>query len=315
MSAGDCGALAAVLGHQPSGRDESRVVSQLLQLIFTGVTIGATYALAALGFSIIYNASGVINFAQGEFIMLGGMIAAFLAAIGAPLPLAVVGAVAATALVGLAVAKIAVAPARDADVTTLVIITIGVSMILRGGVETTLGKGGRALPPFSGDRPIALAGAMVAPQSLWVVGTTLVAVAALALFFARTRLGKGILATAHNRLAAQLVGVDTGRVLSASFVLSAALGALGGVLIAPIANASYDSGVMLGLKGFVAATIGGLGSSPGAVAGGLALGLMESLTAGYLSSAYKDAVAIVVVLAILLFRPSGLFGATTGGQR
>lgn len=315
MSAGDCGALAAVLGHQPSGRDESRVVSQLLQLIFTGVTIGATYALAALGFSIIYNASGVINFAQGEFIMLGGMIAAFLAAIGAPLPLAVVGAVAATALVGLAVAKIAVAPARDADVTTLVIITIGVSMILRGGVETTLGKGGRALPPFSGDRPIALAGAMVAPQSLWVVGTTLVAVAALALFFARTRLGKGILATAHNRLAAQLVGVDTGRVLSASFVLSAALGALGGVLIAPIANASYDFGVMLGLKGFVAATIGGLGSSPGAVAGGLALGLMESLTAGYLSSAYKDAVAIVVVLAILLFRPSGLFGATTGGQR
>jgi len=117
-------------------------VSQLLQLIFTGVTVGATYALAALGFSIIYNASGVINFAQGEFIMLGGMIAAFLAAIGAPLPLAVVGAVAAAALIGLAVAKLAIAPAREADVTSLIIVTIGVSMALRGGVEATLGKGG-----------------------------------------------------------------------------------------------------------------------------------------------------------------------------
>ena len=289
-------------------------MSQLLQLIFTGVTVGATYALAALGFSIIYNASGVINFAQGEFIMLGGMIAAFLAAIGAPLPLAVVGAVAAAALIGLAVAKLAVAPAREADVTSLIIVTIGVSMALRGGVEATLGKGGRALPPFSGDRPIAVAGATVLPQSLWVVATTIAAVAALALFFARTRLGKGILATAHNRLAAQLVGIDTRRVLSASFVLSATLGALGGVLIAPIANTSYDAGVMLGLKGFVAATIGGLGSGVGAVAGGVALGLMESLTAGYISSAYKDAAAFVVVLAILLVRPNGMFGATTGRQ-
>lgn len=299
---------------RPLAPDESRVVPQLPQLILTGVTVGATYALAALGFSIIYNASGVINFAQGEFIMLGGMIAAFLASLGAPLPLAVVGAVAATALIGFIVAKLAIAPAREADVTTLVIITIGVSMILRGGVEATLGKGGRALPPFSGDKPIAIAGAMVSPQSLWVVATTLVVVAALALFFTRTRLGKGILATAYNRLAAELVGVDTRQVLSMSFVLSAALGALGGVLIAPIANASYDAGIMLGLKGFVAAAIGGLGSCVGAVAGGLALGLMESLTAGYVSSAYKDAVAIVVVLAILLVRPSGLLGAASGGE-
>ena len=307
------GGRAAIPGSALFRRDGSRVVSQFLQLIFAGVTVGATYALAALGFSIIYNASGVINFAQGEFIMLGGMIAAFLSAAGAPLPLALVGAVAATALIGLIVAKIAIAPARDADVTTLVIITIGVSMVLRGGVETTLGKGGRTLPPFSGDKPIAFAGAAVLPQSLWALATTLVVVAALALFFARTRLGKGILATAHNRLAAELVGVDTRRALSTSFVLSAGLGALGGVLIAPIANASYDAGIMLGLKGFVAAAIGGLGSGVGAVAGGLALGLMESLTAGYLSSAYKDAVAIVVVLVILLVRPSGLFGAARGG--
>ncbi|MGO4871522.1 MAG: branched-chain amino acid ABC transporter permease [Roseiarcus sp.] len=289
-------------------------MSQFLQLIFTGLTIGATYALAALGFSIIYNASGVINFAQGEFIMLGGMIAAVLVAAGAPLALAVVGAVAAVVAIGLVVAKLAIAPARGADVTTLIIITIGVSMILRGGVEATMGKGGRALPPFSGDKPIDLAGASMLPQSLWVAATTLVVVAGLALFFGRTRLGKGILATAHNRLAAQLVGVDTRRVLSVSFALSAALGAIGGVLIAPIANTSYDAGVMLGLKGFVAATIGGLGSGLGAVAGGVALGLLESLTAGYLSSAYKDAAAFVIVLVILLLRPSGMFGAAASSR-
>ncbi len=255
-------------------------MSQFLQSIFSGVTVGATYALVALGFSIIYNASGVINFAQGEFIMLGGMIAAFLVAAGAPLALAVVAAVAAVAAIGVIVAKIAIAPARGADVTTLIIITIGVSMVLRGAVEATMGKGGHALPPFSGDKPIVLAGATMLPQSLWVAATSLVVVAGLALFFERTRLGKGMLATAHNRLAAQLVGVDTRRVLTLSFGLSAALGAVGGILIAPIANTSYDAGVMLGLKGFVAATIGGLGSGVGAVAGGVALGLLESMTAG-----------------------------------
>lgn len=289
-------------------------MSQFLQSIFAGVTVGATYALAALGFSIIYNASGVVNFAQGEFIMLGGMIGAFLVAAGAPLALAVVAAVIAVAAIGLIVAKTAIEPARGADVTTLIIITIGVSMVLRGGVEVTMGKGGHALPPFSGDKPIALAGATILPQSLWVVATTLAVVAGLAVFFERTRLGKGILATAYNRLAAQLVGVDTRRVLSVSFALSAALGAIGGVLIAPIANTSYDAGVMLGLKGFVAATIGGLGSGVGAIAGGVALGLLESLTAGYLSSAYKDAAAFVIVLVILLVRPSGMFGAASSSR-
>ena len=286
-------------------------MSQLLQSIFTGLTLGATYALAALGFSIIYNASGAINFAQGEFIMLGGMIAASFAAIGLPLALAVVCAILVVALIGLLMAKISIEPARGADVTTLIIITIGASMVLRGGVEVTLGKSSRALAPFSGDKPISFGGATILPQNLWVLATTLVVVVALALFFQRTRLGKGMLANAYNRLAAELVGVDTRRVLSLSFALSAGLGAIGGVLIAPIANTSYDAGAMLGLKGFVAATVGGLGSGIGAVAGGVALGLLESLTAGYISSAYKDASAFVVVLIILLVRPRGLFGAAS----
>jgi len=283
-------------------------VSAFLQLLFSGLTIGATYALAALGFSLVYNASGVINFAQGEFIMLGGMIAAFLSAAGVPLPLAVVVAIVLTALVGVIVDKAAVEPARDADVIALVIVTIGVSMIVRGLVEVTLGKGSHALPHFSGDAPIVLLGATLLPQSLWVMVVTGAVVIALSLFFGRTRFGKAILATAHNRLAAQLVGVDVKTVMVASFCLSAALGAVGGILIAPISSTSWDVGVMLGLKGFVAATLGGLGSGIGAVAGGVILGLVETYTAGYLSSAYKDAVPFVLVLVILVVRPRGLFG-------
>lgn len=283
-------------------------MSQFLQLLFSGLTVGATYALAALGFSIIYNASGVINFAQGEFIMLGGMIAAVLSAAGIPLPLAIVAAIAIVAIVGLLVDKLAVEPARDADITSIIIITIGVSMIVRGCVDVILGKGNHALPHFSGDKPLAVLGATILPQSLWVMAVTIVVVIVLAAFFGRTRLGKGILATAHNRLAAQLVGVNVKNVLLTSFGLSAALGAIGGILVTPIATTSYDSGIMLGLKGFVAATLGGLGSGVGAVAGGVILGLIEAFTAGYVSSAYKDAVPFVLVLIILLVRPRGLFG-------
>ena len=283
-------------------------MSTFLQLLFSGLTVGATYAMAALGFSLVYNASGVINFAQGEFIMLGGMFAAALTAVGLPLPAAIAVAVVAVAVVGLLVDRLAIEPARDADVISLVIVTIGVSMILRGSVEIGLGKGSHALRHFSGETPIAVMGATILPQSLWVMAVTGAVVAALALFFGRTRLGKGILATAHNRLAAQLVGVDVATVLLLAFGLSAALGAVGGILIAPIATTSYDAGVMLGLKGFVAATLGGLGSGVGAVAGGVILGLIETFTAGYLSSAYKDAVPFVLVLVILVVRPRGLFG-------
>lgn len=282
--------------------------TQLVQFTFSGVTAGAIYALAALGFALIYNASGVINFAQGEFIMVGGMAAAVLVAAGVPLPLAVLLAVAAAAVVGILVDRLAIAPAKDADIVTLIIITIGASLTIRGLVEVFLGKGSRALPAFSGDSPLSLWGATLQPQSLWVLGTTAVAVLALALFFGRTRLGKAVLATAHNRLAAQLVGITTGRVMLLSFALSAMLGALGGALTAPITYTSADAGVMLGIKGFVAATLGGLGSGAGAIVGGLLLGVVEAMTAGYVSSAYKDAVPFVLILAILFFRPQGLFG-------
>ena len=180
-----------------------------------------------------------------------------------------------------------------------------------------MGAGARrfiAPKPFTGDTPIAIAGATILPQSLWVLGVTLAVVLALSWFFGRTLLGKAMLATSHNRLAAQLVGINVRMVLFLSFGLSAALGAVAGILIAPITTTSYDVGVMLGLKGFAAAMLGGMGSGVGAVVGGIALGITETMSAGYLSSAYKDAIAFVIILAVLFFMPSGLFGKR-GGER
>ncbi len=283
-------------------------MSEFLQFLFSGTTVGATYALAALGFTLIYNASGVINFAQGEFIMIGGMAAAFLANLGVPLPLAIVLAVAIAALVGVLVERLAIEPAGNAEVVTLIIITIGASLTIRGLVGVALGKGNHVLPSFSGETPIAVLGATLLPQSLWVFGVTLVVVLALAWFFGRTLMGKAMLATAYNPLAAKLVGINTRFILLLSFALAGALGAVGGILVAPINYTSYDAGIMLGLKGFVAATLGGLGSGMGAVAGGLILGVVEAMTAGYVSSAYKDAMPFVLILLILFFRPQGLLG-------
>jgi branched-chain amino acid transport system permease protein len=283
-------------------------VAELLQFVFSGLTVGATYALVALGFAIIYNASGVINFAQGEFVMAGGMASAFLVAAGVPLPLAVVMAVAAGVAIGVALEKFAIEPVRRAPVVTLIIITIGASIAIRGLAQLLLGKQFHTVPPFTGDQPIAIGGATLLPQSLWVMGASVAVVIGLSAFFGRTKLGKAMLATANNRHAAQLVGINVRIILLLSFGLSALLGAVAGALISPITLTSFDVGIMVGLKGFAAAMLGGLGNGIGAISGGLLLGLAEALGAGYLSSAYKDVIAFVIILAVLVFMPGGLFG-------
>ena len=288
--------------------------SAWLQFVASGLTSGAIYALVALGFSIIYNASGAINFAQGEFVMIGGMSAAMMWAAGLPLPFALPLAVVAAVVVALIVEKLAIEPARHAGTVTLIIITIGVALFLRGLAQLIWGKGVHRLPAFSSEQPIAFMGATVLPQSLWVIAGAALAVAALSAFYGRTLMGKAMLATSYNRLAAQLVGINTRGVLFASFGLAAALGALAGVLIAPIAFTSYDTGIMLGLKGFAAAMLGGLGSFGGAVLGGLVLGLLEGLGAGFISSAYKDAIAFVVILAVLFLMPGGFLGARSSDR-
>lgn len=285
------------------------MLAQFLQFFFSGITVGATYALAALGFTLIYNASNVINFAQGEFIMLGGMLAVFFTQAGLPLPVALLLAILVPAVVGVLIEKLAIEPVKGAETVTLIIITIGASLVIRGLVAVIFGKGTHSLPAFSGDTPIEILGATLMPQSLWVLGVTAVVVVVLWYFFTRTLTGKAMLATSYNRLAAELVGINTNGVLFMSFAMSAALGALGGILVTPITLTSYDAGIMLGLKGFVAAVLGGLGNGLGAVVGGLLVGLLESLGAGYLSSAYKDAIPFVLILFILFFMPRGLFGA------
>lgn len=283
-------------------------MSAEMQFLVSGLTIGAIYALAALGFTLIYNASGVINFAQGEFIMIGGMLTAVLSGLGLPLWLALVLAVAGAALVGMLLQRLALDRARGAPVVSLVIITIGASIFLRGLAQLLWGKQFRPLPAFSGEQPLHLLGATLVPQTLWVMGVSALLMLALGLFFSRTLSGKAVLATAINAAAARLSGIDTRSVLLACFALSAALGAIGGALIAPITAASYEMGLMLGIKGFVAAVLGGLGVSAGAVVGGLLLGVAETLAAGYLSSAYKDAVAFALIFVVLFFLPNGLFG-------
>ena len=283
-------------------------MSQLLQFLFSGVTVGAVYALVALGFTIIYNASDVVNFAQGEFVMLGGMITVFGAVAGLPIPLAAVIAIVVTAALGVALNKLAIEPARGAPVASLIIITIGASIFIRGVAQLVFGKQVHRFEGFSGDSPIRIGGATILPQSLWVIAGALAVFAGLWLFFTRTLTGKAILATANNRLAAALVGINTNWVMTLSFALSAGIGALAGVLVTPITLTSYDVGIALALKGFAAAILGGMGNPFGALIGGLILGLLESLTAGYISSSYKDAAAFIVILALLFLRPQGLFG-------
>ncbi|MBL9055929.1 MAG: branched-chain amino acid ABC transporter permease [Rhodobacteraceae bacterium] len=286
-------------------------MSELIQFLFSGVTVGAVYALVALGFTIIYNASDVVNFAQGEFVMLGGMITWFAHEAGLPLPLAALIAIVLTSALGVAMNKLAIEPARGAPVVSLIIITIGASIFIQGTAQLVFGKQIHTFPAFSGDTPIHVGGATILPQSLWMIVGALAVFLALWLFFSRTLLGRAVMATANNRLAAQLVGINTNFVMTLSFALSAAIGALGGVLATPVTLTAYGVGIGFALKGFAGAMLGGMGNPKGALFGGFLIGLTEALTAGYLSSQYKDAVAFVVILLVLFFLPQGLFGRKT----
>jgi branched-chain amino acid transport system permease protein len=277
-------------------------MSNLLQFTLAGITSGAIYALIGLGFSIIFNSSRVINLAQGEFVTIGGIVTAALVAKGIPAYQAILIAVVSAAIVGILIEKFAIEPVRTAPLHTIIMITVGLSIFLQGLIQVVFGKGVLAVATFSGDRPLMIGTASIAPQSLWVLGTAILCLAIVAYFFSRTRWGKAMLAASQSREAAELVGIDSKLVLMMSFLLAAILGGIAGAVSAPITMSTYDTGVMLGLKGFVAATLGGLGSGPGAVVGGLLLGIIESLAAGYVSSNYRDAFPILILM------PNGVFG-------
>jgi branched-chain amino acid transport system permease protein len=281
---------------------------EFLQFLFSGLTIGAIYALVALGFTLIYNASDVINFAQGEFVMLGGMVTFFAVAAGVPLPLAALLAIVVAVAVGMLLHRFAIEPARGASAVTLIIITIGASILLRGVAAVVFDKNFHSFPPFAGTAPWNVGGATILPQSVIVLLGAGVIVVAMWALMSMTLIGKAMVATAANKLAAQLTGINTRAIIGLSFAVSAAIGAVGGILVTPITLTSYDVGTLLALKGFAAAMLGGMGHPFGAVVGGLIVGLLESFGAGYISSAYKDAIAFLVILAVLFFMPNGLLG-------
>ncbi len=282
---------------------------QLLQYTLSGLSTGAIYALIGIGFSIIYNATGIINFAQGEFVMLGGMLTLlFLETLQLPLWAAIPCAIAASTVGGLLFERLAIRPLRKPTPINLVIITIGGSILFRGLAMLAWGKDTHAIPPFSGDAPISISGATILPQHLWILGITLLIIAVNKFYFYHTISGKAMRACSYNRRAAGLVGIDVRRMVLFSFIISSAMGAVAGIIVAPLTMTAYDVGVMLGLKGFCAAIIGGMSSGVATVVGGLILGVLESLGAGLISSGYKDAIAFIILLLLLFLRPQGLFG-------
>ncbi len=282
-------------------------VAYLLQYVVSGVTLGSIYGMIALGFTLIYNATGVVNFAQGEFVAYGALIAITCSAAGLPMPLAVLIAVAAVTLLGAVLERAAIRPGRGSSVITLIIITIGASIVLRGIAMWLWGPDALPMRHFSGEKPMTLLGASVLPQHVWIMGIVLVTMTALWLLGEKTQVGKAMRACAMDREAAQLVGIPATRMVMLSFALSGMLGGLAGAIVAPLAMGQYNMGVMLGLKGFAAAILGGIGNPLGAVLGGTLLGVLESLGAG-LKSGFKDAIAFAVMLVVLLAKPTGLLG-------
>ena len=284
---------------------------QLVQYVVTGITVGSIYAIVGLGFTIIYSVTGIINFAQGEFVMLGGMIAFSLIGLGLPVAVALILAVLLTTAIGAVFNLVAIRPARRASTITLIIITIGGALLIRAIAGLYWGRNAVPLPPFTGDESLEFLGAHIVPQSLWVIGITVFLMVAVYLLLNRTLIGKALKAAAINRRAASLVGIDTRTMSLISFALAAGTGAVAGVVVAPISYASYDMGIMLGLKGFVAAAMGGFTGIWGVFLGGLGLGLAESLAAGFISSSYKNAIALVLLFVVLLIRSRRLMA---GGE-
>jgi len=283
------------------------------QFVFSGLTSGAIYAMVAIGFSVVHNTMGIVNFTQVDFVSLGGMLL-YGALVSAQIPMlaALPVAVAGVALAGALVELTGLRPSRSRNQLVLILLTIGLSIVLRGIMQRIWGKNSLAVPPLAGEAPLTVWGASITPQAVWILVITALAMSLLVLFFRKTTAGLAMRAVASNPTAAAVVGLRVQRVRTLSFALAGALGGLAGILVTPITTLRYDVGVLLGLKGFAAAVLGGFGSFPGAILGGIALGLLESLGAAYVSSAWKDTIAFLVLLLVLFARPHGLMGREAG---
>jgi branched-chain amino acid transport system permease protein len=300
-------------------------VDVLLQQILNGLILGSLYALVALGYTMVYGILELINFAHGEIVMLGAMVSvtvlAALAALGVPVPLALLAALAAAVLVcvstGVLVERVAYRPLRNAPRLAPLITAIGVSIVLQNLAMIIWGRQYLSLPPVLDIEIYELAGATITNVQILILAVAALVMAGLLLLVQRTRLGRAMRATAQNREVAGLMGVDVNRVIAATFAVGSALAAVAGLLIAAYYGiAHYNMGFILGLKAFSAAVLGGIGNIPGALLGGLLLGVIESLGAGYigdltngfLGSHYQDIFAFFILILVLIFRPSGLLG-------
>ena len=293
----------------------SMTLDLFFQYLFAGITYGAIYAVVAIGFNIIYNATGIINFAQGEFVMLGGMISISLLQI-MPLPWAIIAAVLITMVIGALIEILFIRWLESPSVLRMIIITIGISILLRESALHIWGESIRSLPYFYGNEVtvFSVGNVHLSPQVVWVITASAVMVFGLNIFFKGTPIGREMRACAANRTAALLCGINTRNMVTLSFMLSAGIGALAGCVMSPITYTQYDSGTSLAIKGFTVAILGGLGNSMAAVAAGLLLGIIEAFSVSFVPLAFQDDIAIAILLLILFIRPHGLFGSSAAAR-
>jgi len=281
-------------------------VATVLQSLISGLTLGCIYAALGLGLYVVYGVTRVLNFAQGEFVMLGGMITVSMCARGAPLPLAILVAVIVVSLSGGILYRFIIHPARNASGSALAFLTVGFAFAIEGLTLLVWGWQYRSLTSFLGSSSIHLWGATIFGQAPWVVGMTVMMVAGLYYFFGHTMTGRALRACADEPLGARTVGISPERMGLLAFVLAAALGAVAGATITPLTMTAYNVGIPLTIKGLLAAFVGGMHRAEGVIVGGLLLGLTEALSAGLMPSGYHDAIALGVLLLIFLLRPHGL---------
>jgi branched-chain amino acid transport system permease protein len=280
-----------------------------LQLLFTGLGVGSIYSLVALGFVLIYRATNAVNFAQGDFAMLGAFSMVILCIdLGLPYWLGIIITLVAMLLFG-AIFNLAVYyPLRHRGFQPVIISTIGASILLENGVLAAYGPQPQSLPGFFSAQGFNIGPVFFDSQYLLILCVTIVMVIFQYLFFERTLLGKKMQATSQDKEMASLLGIPVGTMIMLTFIYSAALGGLAGILVAPILFVSVGMGSSIALKAFAASIVGGFGDITGAIVGGLALGVIETFGAAYISVPYKDAFAFIVLIVFLLFRPQGIFG-------
>jgi branched-chain amino acid transport system permease protein len=288
-------------------------LATILQFTMSGIGVGCAYGLVGVGFAVIYNATGILNFAQGGFVMLGGMLTfVLLTRLGLPLMAAAALATAAVGALGYCMEVVIVRPMRQrqAPVFMLILATLALQIVMENVTSYAIDSDPHILPPISSvSEPLAIFGALINPQTIWIIAVSLAMVFGLNIFYRRTLLGKAMRACAINPGVARVLGIQVERVTAAAFGLSAILGAVAGILIAPTQYTAFYIGISFAINGFAAAIIGGLGNPIGAFIGGIVLGLLQTGGVVFIDSGYKDVVAFSIILLLLVLRPHGLFGS------